>query len=109
MGQMLTLPRSTFGCYFGPYVRKTKSIVVVVAFVLLGAVCYLYCHTRINVTEPCRRNAAGEEVCPPPYKPCADLRDLIIGPAPVRDSVRLRCSQRFLLGANLVGDDQLSW
>jgi flagellar basal body-associated protein FliL len=52
---------------------RTKSIriaVIVAAFVLLGAaVVYVYSHTTINVTEPCRRNAAGEEVCPPPYKP----------------------------------------
>jgi hypothetical protein len=29
---------------------------------------YVNAHNMRFVTEPCRRNAAGEEVCPPPFK-----------------------------------------
>jgi hypothetical protein len=46
-----------------------KIAVIVVGFLLLGAAVYVYSHTTINVAAPCHRNAAGEEVCPPPYKP----------------------------------------
>jgi hypothetical protein len=69
MGQMLTLLRLCSDAISDRMSGRTKNIVLVVASVLLGAIVYLYSHTTIHVTEPCRRNAAGEEVCPPPYKP----------------------------------------
>jgi hypothetical protein len=39
------------------------------AFVVAALSYYVNTHNIRFVTEPCRRNAAGEEVCPPPYKP----------------------------------------
>jgi len=49
---------------------KTRWLVAIVAAALAAAALgYAYTHTTIRVTEPCRRSASGEVVCPPPYKP----------------------------------------
>jgi hypothetical protein len=49
--------------------KRRLLIAVIVAALAGAALIYAYSHTAIRVTEPCRRNSAGEEVCPPPYKP----------------------------------------
>lgn len=50
---------------------RRRLLIAIIAAVLVGAALTYYVaslNMRV-VTEPCRRNAAGEEVCPPPFKP----------------------------------------
>jgi cell division protein FtsN len=50
---------------------RRRFLVAIIAAVLLAAALsyYVDTHHMKFVTEPCRRNAAGAEACPPPFKP----------------------------------------
>jgi cell division protein FtsN len=50
---------------------KRRFLVAIFAAALVDVALsyYVNTHNIRVVTEPCRRNAAGEEVCPPPFKP----------------------------------------
>jgi len=59
-----------------PSVMRRRFLVAIFAAVLVGSALgyaalsyYIDAHNGRFVTEPCRRNAAGEGVCPPLFKP----------------------------------------
>jgi hypothetical protein len=47
--------------------RHGAVIAVLIIALIAATLVYLYSHTVIKVTEPCRRDCTGETVCPPPY------------------------------------------
>jgi hypothetical protein len=48
---------------------KALAVILVLGILAVAASVYVYFHTTIRPTEPCRKTPSGEVVCPPAYRP----------------------------------------